>query len=443
MAILMPKDTRETLGADAAKCDSRSLFMDRFAKPDAKEEDRKKWFEQLISKTPVRIVRQAITSTGGRTPVYGQLQSRLMVNMAGGVMENAGLCLDRFGLPYIPGSALKGCARRMAIQLLVEAESIQAKSDLLSQIALAFGWGVQDWSSEQKEGRFKSDFAYAAGPDFWPAVSTAARKRLPNADHFAGAVSFLPANVADVSGAELPLRPPSLGALELDVVTCHHPDYYQGNMKRLVATDDEDPNPVLFPTVAAGHVLAFSVLPLRNCTDALLEQAHKWLADGLTIFGLGAKTAAGYGWFDCSEAVQAAVKQAIEKREKQEAQRRQAESDAAEKKAKDEAERIRRESEKAAMANLTPEQQEDFKVAQLKEDQFRSALDNFAKKTPEEQKALVRALRLDAGVPGSRRVFWEDLKAKAKKKGGKLAHTENSIRELSKQMFSGKEGKMP
>src|SRR5208282_3126445 len=98
-----------------------------------------------------------------------QLQSRLMVNMAGGVMENAGLCLDRFGLPYIPGSAVKGCARRMAIQRLIEVELPSVKSDLLIQIALAFGWGEQDWSSEKTDGRFKSDFAYAAGSDLWPA----------------------------------------------------------------------------------------------------------------------------------------------------------------------------------------------------------------------------------------------------------------------------------
>ncbi len=442
MPILMPTDTRGVLGANAEKCDSRSLFMDRFASPDAKEPDRKKWFEQLVSKSPIRIVRAAITSKRGRAVVFGQLQSRLMVNMAGGVMENAGLCLDRFGLPCIAGSAVKGCARRMAIQLLFEAESSQAKTDLLVQIASTFGWGEQDWSSEKKDGRFKSDFAYATGCDLWPVVSTEARKRLPNADHFAGAVSFLPAHPVDVSGVELPLRAPALGTLELDVLTCHHPDYYQGKNKP-VATDDEDPNPVIFPTVAAGHVLAFTLFPLRNCPDALLEQARQWLAEGLTAFGLGAKTAAGYGWFDCSEVIQPAVKQAIEIREKKESERREAEADAVAQKAKGEAERKRWESERAAMANLTPEQLEDFKVAQLNADQFRGALDNFSKKTLEEQKALVRALRLDAGAPGSRRSFWEDLKAKAQKKGGKFAHTEISIRQLSKQMFPGKEGKMP
>ena len=45
--------------------------------------------------------------------------SRLMVDLAGGVMENANLNLDRYGLPRIPGSAIKGLARRMALQARV------------------------------------------------------------------------------------------------------------------------------------------------------------------------------------------------------------------------------------------------------------------------------------------------------------------------------------
>ena len=38
---------------------------------------------------------------------------------------------------------------------------------------------------------------------------------------------------------------PELGKLELDVVTCHHGDYYGGILD--VAKDTEDPVPVVFP----------------------------------------------------------------------------------------------------------------------------------------------------------------------------------------------------
>jgi CRISPR type III-B/RAMP module RAMP protein Cmr6 len=452
MPAWMPIDTRTILGNNAEKCESRSLFMDRFAQPEARDTERKRWFELLAGKKPVLIRRREISAGAKQRPLYAQIQSRLMVNMAGGVMENAGLCLDRFGLPHIPGSAVKGCARRMAIQHLLESEGSEKKVELLFQIALAFGWGDTDWKAGRRPGR--------AG-ESWRGVRRLAAEGLLNKlgvedrrhpeevwedlPNFAGSVSFLPAHPIDVAGASLALRPPALGMLELDVVTCHHPDYYSmkknlaGKLVMPTALDTEDPNPVIFPTVAAGHVFLFEMIPLRKCTQSQIGQARQWLSNGLSIFGLGAKTAAGYGWFDCSEGLQQAVHEAIRKSE----ERKHMEADAATRKAKEEADHSRRAAQNKAIASLSPEKQEDYKAAQLSDDQFRSALDNFAKKTGEEQKAIIRALRMDSDASDSRRFFWDDLKAKAQKKGGKLAQIEQSIRQLSKQMFPGKEGKMP
>ena len=63
--------------------------------------------------------------------LFARLQSRLMVNMAGGVFENGGICLDHTsGVPFIPGSAVKGCARRMAIQELLELVTHSEDMDL-------------------------------------------------------------------------------------------------------------------------------------------------------------------------------------------------------------------------------------------------------------------------------------------------------------------------
>ncbi len=257
--------------------------------------------------------------------LFGQLQSRLMVNMAGGVLENGGLCLDRrTGLPYIPGSAVKGCARRMAIQQLLETreagKSAQELAGLLVEIALTFGWGDTDWKAGRKPGKngrkgeLHSDFEFACGEDeSWLAVRDIAAvsllerlgvkhcgdpeepwKDLPN---FAGSVSFLPAYPVDVAGAELPMRPPALGKLELDVVTCHHGKYYNEDPDYASAPDTEDPVPVVFPAVAPAHVFAFATLPLRGCPPELVAKARTWLAEGLATFGLGAKTSVGYGWF--------------------------------------------------------------------------------------------------------------------------------------------------
>lgn len=479
MSILMPSDTRTALGPNAERCDSRSLFMDRFVNPGAKDtgdqHPRRDWFKAVLGKRAVSSASESrcewlaqMATSGGGHVLYAQLQSRLMVNMAGGAMENAGLCLDRYGLPFIPGSAVKGCARRMAIQSLVDKREGGADANelarLLADAAQIFGWGETDWKQGRKRGKngkpseLVSDFEFGCGEGvFWeqvrPLAATllfslcASRKRnhpeepwldLPN---FAGSVAFLPAYPVKAGAEGLSLEAPALGQLELDVLTCHHPDYYAGKLQ--VATDTEPPIPVVFPTVAAGHIFAFALLPLRVCPPRLLDQARTWLAAGLAMFGLGAKTAAGYGWFDASETTSSLVAQAQSKQATDKTDQRRKEAEAAAQKAKEEAERLQREKMKAALASLSPEQQEDHKVAQLSDDQFRSALDNYTRKNAEEQKAIVRALRLEQGTRGSRRVFWDDLRAKAQKKGGKYAQTEQAIRQLSKQLYPGKEGKMP
>jgi hypothetical protein len=188
----------------------------------------------------------------------------------------------------------------------------------------------------------------AKQPDPWPTIRAQALALLggdvrngdscgaardPRIKDFAGSISFLPAYPVDLGKTGqmvgLPVSVPELAKLELDVVTVHHKQYYNEpaepkdvphshskwqNWKRdhdewqakwSTAPDIEDPVPNVFPAVAAGLVFAFAVLPLRNSPTNLLTTARIWLATGLSTFGLGAKTNAGYGWFeDVSEVVQ-------------------------------------------------------------------------------------------------------------------------------------------
>lgn len=192
------------------------------------------------------------------------LRARLIVNHAGGVLENAGLALDRLtGEPYIPGSALKGIARTAA----------QAEGASQAETTLVFGY-EKDSCPDIKL------------PDGWSA--------------FAGSVAFLPA------------YPVTDAQLEMDILTCHHKDYYAG--KSTKALDNESPNPQVFPVVKAGAEFMFvlaSVSPTRACRmakalglpgDFPLAKAKEWLIKGLTERGVGAKTTAGYGWFEYDEA---------------------------------------------------------------------------------------------------------------------------------------------
>jgi CRISPR-associated protein Cmr6 len=445
MNALLPIDTRELLSKHQSLPDGRSLFFDRFAPPGAKDEERRDWFQIVIAKPALRGKVDAWAGAIERLTsslVYAQLQSRLMVNMAGGVMENAGLCLDRFGMPYIPGSAVKGCARRMATKRLMEADTAQAKTEMLVNMALVFGWGDTDWRpgrrTKRKDGQVvesepRSDFWWAMADDegdhsadsrrseLWSEVARMAagelldhlqirgRKHgsepwldLPN---FAGCVGFLPAQAVDAIGADLPLRQPALGTLEMDIVTCHHRDYYEG--KRPLANDDEDPNPVVFPSVAAGHVFAFALAPLRNRSVDLLQQAREWLVDALSVFGLGAKTAAGYGWFETSETVQTAVKSVLDNRAQNERAevRRKLEREAVE-----EAERIRiaRKRELDVMReSMSEEDRQDFELDQMDGNQRIQWMEKIDQRTEHQKLGVYRLLR------SRNPELWKELRHKA------------------------------
>lgn len=324
----IPSDTRQALGLRGESCnfrlvESRSLVFDRFANPYLKEDARREFFtnhmgirhtetEQVIRHRRLSLINEM---AGAGFQLKMELRSRLVLNASGGVMENAGLCLDRFSnLPYIPGSAVKGCARRTAIYFLREWRQSGKKPDqltgdlaeykdphdLMRDIALMFGWVDQDFKEKQ-------DFDWAWG-ESWKSerdviaetllsvlghkidASIPAWKQLPA---FEGTVSFLSA---------WPGKSPSQD-LELDVVTCHHRKYYDGERGYENAPDCEEPVPVVFPTVAPGHIFLFGVYPvhraLPNTIDAmaLAKRARAWLKLGLEVFGLGGKTAAGYGWF--------------------------------------------------------------------------------------------------------------------------------------------------
>lgn len=204
------------------------------------------------------------------------LGARMMINLAGGVVENAGIALDRcFGLPMIPGSAVKGITRVQALWEIREAKG-DDKRRLLRLALLLFGYGAHD---------LRGDFGWAGGAREAQAVAEEI-----GAQDFKGCASFLPA------------YPTTAPTLVVDMVNPHYPKYYSG--KPGPATDDESPVPNYFPAVEANSAFGFSALLNRvplvpNLTAAgLLAQLKQWIERAVTRKGVGAKTAAGYGWFE-------------------------------------------------------------------------------------------------------------------------------------------------
>lgn len=485
MPIHLPKDTREALGENAKKCDSRSLLLERFVNHAIEGGDKKAALSRVIQTSACRV-NNPVLALGMHRPnsgnaysvLYGQLQARLMVNMAGGVLENAGLCLDRFGMPYIPGSALKGCARRMALQQLIETDDPHGKSRTLLKLLMLFGWGETDWISGrktkksggfQKDSEPKSDLWWAMAPDtgetptddsrrdeLWQEVRATTANQLlkdlgvskvkhPKAPwedlpRFGGTVAFLPAYPVDLgkTGAVegLPHEVPPPGQLELDVVTVHHREYYGGNPEFAHAPDVEEPVPNFFPAVAAGHIFAFVLLPLRASETNVVSKARQWLAEGLSVFGVGSKTNAGYGWFDVSQTVGETVDGILKSRAELAEVQKQQKLD----KDRREVEEKRRLDEKrkrdAILEGLSPEEKIDKEVELMTDAQFDSKVRAFCKDpkkggpSEEHKQAIVRALRRP------RLAYWQEFKTKSTK--GELAKVEQAIRQLSKTMDLGK-----
>jgi CRISPR-associated protein Cmr6 len=449
MPIYAPPETREILGNGLLpKCESRALFKDRFADPEASDQTnptRKEWFYSLTNR---RAERPPVAPWLPEDSVllYGRLMARLVVDLANGVMENANVKLDRYGLPIVPGTAVKGCARRMALQALhdwIEANTERPASEdacgpccdgfvnpaqMLAAIARIFGWTPEDWKGEQRDGRYKSDFAWATGgrTDILNAARAKALDRIH--ENFAGSIAFL---------AGSPNRDPGL---ELDVVTPHHTKFYQDERGYEGAPDTEDPVPVYFPAVkpqGKKEYFSFPLIPLRLALEGDVTYAKRWLASGLELFGLGSKTNAGYGWFDASEALQESVQSDQETARKAEADRKRQAAEQTRLKAEADEARLKKEKQDAATEGMSEDEKADYLLAQLTPTQFEAKVKSFFKESKRggpsdsEKKAIVRALR---GPQGD---YWTSFKARAAK-GGDLGKAEQAIRTLNKQLFGDK-----
>ena len=423
------KAVQSLLAPNFSKCESPSLRLEKFVVIADKKfkKDEIGHICACVSRHAIAPVFRLSRLPGALTAIM-KLQSRLIINQAGGILENAGICLHpHFGCPMIPGSAVKGIARAAAIQAIRDADSAGKKTDLLVQTALTFGWCEQEWNpKDTRQGTCVSDLRYACGEQFWKSCWTAAAERLlailqiaerrinrkgpswESLPNFSGRVSFLPA--LPIAGTPIKLVP--------DLVNCHHPEYYQG--KREKATDTESPVPNFFPAVEAGLSFEFVVAPVRamdlpDFTPAAF--AMECLKNGLSSRGAGAKTNAGYGWFELDIDAQTKMEEQA-KKTVEESKKAQAEA--------------------ARLAAMSPEEkaaEEYWKT--LGNDPvgaFKGKLPQIASLTEQEQRCICWLLAGKCAAEWKADVA-EAAKAKGPddKKGGKAFKRVNAVRPIAKK----------
>lgn len=176
------------------------------------------------------------------------VRGRMIIGLgAESVLETAIHLHHTYGVPVIPGSALKGLAADYARNHLKD----------------------ESWRPKPKEGDSAN-------------VGTSYRALFGDTTE-AGCVIFHDALWIPPDGEERDKHP-----LDLDVMTVHHRDYY-GTKGKSPPADSDDPNPVSFVTARGTYLIALEGPP--DWTDAAMSILKRALAES----GIGAKTAAGYG----------------------------------------------------------------------------------------------------------------------------------------------------
>ena len=301
-------------------------------------------------------------SFSGRAVTFiATLGGRLLINMAGGVMENSGLSLDRItGLPCIPGTAVKGITRNCALWE-IRREQDPAKQTLLLRSALAiFGFSPNDFSRS-------GDFLWAANDN---------RQQLDsahqgfNADTYKGICSFVTAHPSSTDNLRI----------VAEVLTPHFNN-------RLL--------PIFFPAVEAGSEFGFAIIGQRTphlpdlTLIRLLNQAKRWLQQALTDNGIGAKTGAGYGWFQIDPQAEERRRVQLEEEERRIEQDRKA---VAEKAAGELATREAESAEATRIDSLTPEDKAAEEIGKLGEQEFAGFAKQIGGKAEPEQRAFISVL---------------------------------------------------
>jgi CRISPR-associated protein Cmr6 len=182
-------------------------------------------------------------------------KSRLIVGLGGGSALEVSIRLHFiYGFPYIPSSAIKGVLR--AYKIL---EKVNFDFEKYSK----FEKEIESGNRENKEiGAFVRVFGN---------------------QQYKGDLIILDA------------IPENFPRLEEDIMNPHYPDYYNDKKP---PTDDQNPRPIKFLTVAKGEKFNFYFKNSQVYKEAFKTDLKQDLIKAFNYLGIGAKTGIGYGVLD-------------------------------------------------------------------------------------------------------------------------------------------------
>jgi CRISPR-associated protein Cmr6 len=267
----LPPETAQLLTPDRLqRCKNLGLILDKYPPQTAidtrlKSDGKSSWLREFASNNHIDVQlvenvykRWQLAITAMQAQRFTATTAwRMVVGLGGETVLETDLALHHlYGIPCIPGSALKGLTR-------------------------AYVTGeVEGHKSKEIE---KDD----------PVV-----QRIFGTQKDAGSVIFFDA---------LPIN--GKISFDLDIMNAHYPKYYG---EKQPPANNQDPNPVTFLTVANTTFL-FALAPRRRSKEIHpqdikdTEEAMRWLQAALRDYGVGGKTSAGYGYFTIPQQQKATV----------------------------------------------------------------------------------------------------------------------------------------
>lgn len=306
---------------------------------------------------------------------------------AGNVREMSLTLHPLYGVPYIPGSSVKGVVRHWALQAFFKGDECAWASAL---------------KGEEESTQAASVIAHLFGTE-----------------EQQGAVQF-----HDVF-------PCGKYRLKPDVITVHYRDYYE---KKKAATDDQSPVPNNFYTVEADS-MEFVLTQLYGgkgeqsglTGEELLDVAKTWLQLTLTEIGIGAKTSSGYGFFhqfsDRTEQILESAREELTRRdailkEAREAHRKQKE------------EKRKKKALAVKLAAMTESERLAYQISQLSDSQQ----DREASKSTVYKQVLAFAEKGDIEAAQALKEYWQRIgswkvKKQSKKQFDKVSKLKKILEE--------------
>lgn len=179
----------------------------------------------------------ALVEAGRAKMLHARLKSRFVTGLSATAAMQTGMVFHyTYGVPYLPGSSVKGACRAAAEPADEAVYGTERKQD----------------------------------------------EKRPTADYHGGGVVFLDA---------LPCAPPKL---EIDVMTPHHTEYYENKPEYKDAPDVENPVPVFFMATPKDTMFLFAFVAKNPDLLELVEEDWRNACEE----GFGAKVSSGYGWFE-------------------------------------------------------------------------------------------------------------------------------------------------